>query len=150
MPPPVPPANKGRWYTKNTNRTTDENITCKRLPPCPSALGCLIYIRQGQLLKQGASGPAALAGRYMLHYCLLFDRTSGEFRLDNHPFLLRSHARDQQKNNKRAGKRPAPSRHAAQMAGLHCRFCLFPCSCPPPVWTPASQGPTSPSRAPSR
>ena len=29
MPPPVPPANKGRWYTKNVNRRTDENITSK-------------------------------------------------------------------------------------------------------------------------
>ena len=38
------------------------------------------------------------------------------------PFLLRSHTRDQQKNNKRAGKRPAWSCHAAQLAGLHCRF----------------------------
>ena len=74
------------------------------------------------LLKQGSSGPAALGWPLYASLCLSFGRNSEEFRLQRNSVLLRSHPRDQQKNNKRAGERPAPPCHSAQLAGLHCRF----------------------------
>jgi len=47
MPPPAPPANKGRCYTKKVNRRTDENITSRpaAMPECP----WVSHIRQGQI-----------------------------------------------------------------------------------------------------
>ena len=47
MPPLVPPANKGRWYTKNVNRRTGGNVTSKpaAIPKCPQ----VSRTRQGQL-----------------------------------------------------------------------------------------------------
>ena len=74
------------------------------------------------LLKQGSSGLAALGWPLYASLCLSFGRNSEEFRLQRNSVLLRSHPRDQQKNNKRAGERPAPPCHSAQLAGLHCRF----------------------------
>ena len=59
------------------------------------------------------------------------------------PALLRSHTRDRQKNNKRAGGKPAPPCDSALLAagGVALPFlCLsFPCSCLPAVRTPSSQ-----------
>ena len=47
MTPPVPPANKGRWHTKNANLKIDQNITSKpsAMPECP----WVSHIRQGRL-----------------------------------------------------------------------------------------------------
>ena len=74
--------------------------------------------------------------------CLLLDGIPRNSACNGTPFLLRSHTRDQQKNNKRAGKRPAPSSvmPLRPAGGVALPFlCLFPCSCLPPVRTPASQ-----------
>ena len=74
----------------------------------------------------------------------------------NHQLLLRSHARDQQKNNKRREK--GQLRHAT-LPSWRGGALLFPCRFPPLVPSAScvvrvdaclTQGPTSPSSAPPR
>ena len=83
--------------------------------------------------EAGASGPAGRPAGWPSYASLLLEVLDGipeNSAPGTTSFFLRSHARDQQKNNKKAVERPAPSCHAAQLAGLHCRF---PAVSPGPV-----------------
>ena len=93
---------------------------------------------------------AAMFYRLYASLCLLLGGIPRNSACNGTPFLLRSHTRDQQKNNKR-GKKASSVMPLRPAGGVALPFlCLFPCSCLLPVRTPASQGPTSPSSAPPR